>query len=211
MTAKYNTSFLDEHRYINVSHDWWDAVHDDFNEICNILGIELNKREPSSTGFSSQGDGASWTGKYFAQTTRFVWPDGPLRPRSTYDTAPAAIREHAPEDEKLHSIADRLCLLSRIYTPVFAKVGRGSSHYVHDNTMQISEWEFDDEERNEDVPQEIAAHIEQELLDVFQELARWLYKTLEAEYYYLTSDEAVAETLEANEIEEEMEEEKCLD
>jgi hypothetical protein len=203
MTQQYSDAFLDEHRDINVHHEWWDSVYDDFNEICKILGIELNEREPCFSGFWSQGDGASWAGRYRAQGLNYPG----LAPLYTYDLAPAKIREYAG-DEKLHEMADRLCLLARIYGPVYAKVGRSSNHYVHDSTMQIDEWEFYDDERNEDVPPEIAEHIETELLDVFRDLAGWLYATLEREYDHLTSDEAVADTLEANEIEEEKEEEE---
>lgn len=208
MTQKYSQAFLDENREFNVHHEWWDSVYDDFTEICNILGIELHAKEPCFSGFWSQGDGASWAGAYRPKGHGYAG----LAPVYFYDTAPAKMREHAPQDEALHEAADRLCLLNRIYGPLFATVGRGPSHYVHDHTMQISEWEYYDEERNEDVPEEIAEHIEAELLDVFRDLACWLYKTLEAEYDHLTSDEAVAESLEANEIEEEKEEdEECLD
>jgi hypothetical protein len=52
----------------------------------------------------------------------------------------------------------------------------------------------------------ILDHIEETLLDVFKALADWLYRSLEREHDYLTSDEAVIDTLEANEIEEEQDE-----
>lgn len=203
----YSREFLDKHREINVDYDWWGSIYDDFHEICTILGIELyDDREPCFTGFWSQGDGASWTGHYRA--IKYV----PVKAEviHIYDEAPIKIRAHAPEDDALHGIADRLCMLNRLYTPFCARVTRSSSHYVHDCTMQIYSWEFYDDERNEDVPSEIAEHMENELTDIFRDLARWLYKTLEHEYDHLTSDEAVAETLEANEIEEE-EDEECSD
>ena len=201
MTQKYSEDFIEKHRHINVDHEWWDAVYEDFYEICKILGIELDKREPCFSGFWSQGDGASWAGVYRAQGLGYAG----LAPLYTYDQAPARMREYAPLDEELHRIADELCLLARIYGPVYARVGRSSYRYVHEMTMQIDNWEFYDEEREEDVPEESAEHIENTLLELFRDLARWLYKSLEREYDYLTSDEVVIETLEANEIEEEEE------
>jgi hypothetical protein len=218
MKHKYSDGFLDTHRDINVDHDWWGSVYDDFQQICEIMGIELEthpvklmngklRYDPdiSFSGFWSQGDGASWTGRYRAQglvpTT--------YEPLPTYDLAPAKIREHAPNDEELHRIADELCFLARIYGPTTAKVGRNCTRYSHEMTMQIDEWEPYFEE-HEDRPEEVATHIEETLLEQFRDLARWLYSTLENEHDYLTSDEAVAETLEANEIYEE-EEEECLD
>ena len=200
--TKYSEDFINEHRDINVNwHDWWDAVYEDFNNICTILGIQLDKREPCFTGFWSQGDGASWAGTYRANGLSLNTPSGYV---AIYDQAPAAMREHFG-DEELHRIADELCLLARIYGPVYARVGRSSHHYVHEMSMQIDKWEFYDEEREEDVPEEIAEHVESTLLELFRDLARWLYKSLEREHDYLTSDEAVIEALEANEIEEDEE------
>jgi hypothetical protein len=196
--TNYSQAFIDAHREINVKHEWWDSTYDDFRHICNILGIELDRGEPSFSGFWSQGDGASWTGRYRAQGMAY----STYTPLPTYDLAPAKIREHAPQDEELHRIADELCLLARIYGPVYAIVGRSSSRYVHDNTMIVSEWEYYDERDMDDVDEKIIDHVEEALLHAFQALAQWLYKTLEAEYDYLTGDEAVIETLDANEIEE---------
>jgi hypothetical protein len=194
----YSESFINAHREINVDHEWWDSTYDDFGQICTILGIELDRDEPSFSGFWSQGDGASWTGRYRAQGLGYAG----LEPLYTYDWAPAKIREHAPQDEELHRIADELCLLARIYGPVYAVVRRHDSRYVHSSTMCVSEWEYYDERDMDDVDEKIIDHVEEALLHAFQALAQWLYKTLEAEYDYLTSDEAVIETLEANEIEE---------
>jgi hypothetical protein len=196
--TKYSEAFINEHRDFNVNHDWWDSTYYDFQRICEILGIELDKGEPSFSGFWSQGDGASWAGRYRAQSG---W--SPVVP--TYDLAPAKIRGHAPHDEELHSIADELCLLARIYGPVYAKVSRSSSRYAHSNTMQIGEWEYQDEDIDTyDIDGDILDHIETTLIDLFRDLADWLYKALENEHGYLTSDEAVIESLEANEIEEEI-------
>jgi hypothetical protein len=69
--------------------------------------------------------------------------------------------------------------------------------------MTIDCWEYLDEEIDmDDVASEIQDHIEETLTDLFRDLADWLYKALETEYYHLTSDEAVIEALEANDIEE---------
>jgi len=198
----YSQAFLDEHRDFNVTHDWWDCVYSDFSQICEIMGIELDKDEPSFSGFWSQGDGASWSGRYAAQSTlRGYETRGQISP--TYDLAPAKIREHAPQDEELRRIADELCFLARVYGSTYAIVRRHDHRYVHSNTMCVSEWEYCDEniDMNE-VDEAVIGHVEEALLHAFKALADWLYKALDAEYDYRTSDEAVIEALEANEIEE---------
>lgn len=189
----YSQSFINKHRDINVDYEWWDSTYDDFRQICTMLGIELDKGEPSFSGFWSQGDGASWTGRYRACGTY----------QPTYDLAPVKIREYAPKDEELHRIADELCMLARIYYPAYATVRRHDSRYSHEMTMCVSEIEPYDEA---EFAEEVTEALEEALLELFRDLACWLYKSLESEHDYLTSDEAVAETLEANEIVEEEEE-----
>ena len=198
----YSQAFIDDHRDFNATHDWWDSVYDDFHQICEVMGIELDKNEPCFSGFWSQGDGASWTGRYRAQALSLNTRSGYT---PTYDLAPAKIREYCG-DEEIHRIADELCLLCRIYGPVYAKVSRHSSHYAHSNTMQIGEWEYYDDLDMDEVDSDILDHIEQTLICLFTDLADWLYSSLEREHEYLTSDEAVIESLEANEIEEEQDE-----
>lgn len=196
----YSQDFIDAHRAFNVGHDWWDSVYSDFHQICEILGIDLDKNEPSFSGFWSQGDGASWTGAYNAVGRRIP----------TYDLAPQKIREHAPKDEELHRIADELCLLARVYFPTYIQVSRNIGHYVHSSTMNVEtlelcvggEWYADYHDHG--IADEVLDHVNDTLQDLFRALAGWLYTTLETEYDYLTSDEAVIESLEANEIEEEV-------
>lgn len=187
---------IDEHRDINVDYDWWGAVYYDFNRICQILGIELDAKEPCFSGFASQGDGASFTGTYRAQGLGYPG----LEPIHTAEKAPAKIREYAPEDEELHRIADELCMMGRIYYAPYAHITRYSrSRYYHPNTMQIDTFEpYDSDE--DDWAQEVHDEVERILTDTMRDLADWLYRTLEREYDYRTSDEAVWETIVANEL-----------
>jgi len=192
----YSETFIDEHRRINVDYDWWGSTYDDFRSVCAILGIDLNKHEPSFSGFWCQGDGASFTGTYHA-AKHYV-------PASYYDTAPAKIREHAPEDTVLHEIADALHVLACQYWPVYAPIERGyGSHYVHSNTMTIGNIEPVDDGAIDELPDAIYVAVEEVLKTQMRALADWLYGILDKEYEYLTSDEAVVETLEANDMQEE--------
>jgi hypothetical protein len=186
---------IDKHRLINTEHDWWGDVYYDFRQICEIIGIDLDKGEPSFTGFWSQGDGASFTGKYRAYAS---WVQGKLITRY-YETAPAKIREHAPNDEELHRIADELCMLSRIYFPIFISISRfGSSSYVHEHTMNCYVEPMGGDP--DDWAEEVHAAVQEQGALLMRDLARWLYRTLEKEYDYLTSDEAVWEAIQANEL-----------
>jgi hypothetical protein len=169
-------------------HDWYDAVYEDFQRIAEILGIRLNTRtvrliggrtreDPCIwfSGFSSQGDGASWTGTYAYRKS-----------------ATADLRAYAPKDQTLHSIAARLQAAQRQnFYQLSAKVTHRGNYY-HAYSMDIAVT------RDGPSSQEIAGDAEAIIVDALRDLANWLYRQLDQEYDHLTSDEAVDETLIAN-------------
>ena len=53
-------------------------------------------------------------------------------------------------------------------------------------------------ERDSPTWQGMTADAEEVVTEALRDLARWLYRQLEREYEYLTSDEAVDETIAAN-------------
>jgi len=208
MNEERKAALIERYRDINVDHDWWGCVYENFERVCTILGITLEQRalrtvggwaryEPDIefSGFWSQGDGAAWTGVYRA------WEWAFLHRVHTYDIAPAKIREHAPNDEELHRIADELCLLARIYYPAYASVERAGR-----NIQRLACCE-PVEEDDDDYAEEVHSHVEETLEQLFRDLADWLYVQLEKEYEHLTSDEVVWDTIQANELDEEEEDE----
>lgn len=170
-------------------YDWYDAVYEDFEQISAILGVDLGTRPVRVygggtrqktciwfSGFASQGDGACFEGHY-RHTKR----------------AMSAIRAYAPQDGELHRIADTLQAIQRrnFYQLRAAIVHRG--HYFHENSMDISV------ERDSPTWQPMAVDAEEAVIEALRDLARWLYRQLEREYDYLTSDAAVDEAIIANE------------
>ena len=53
-------------------------------------------------------------------------------------------------------------------------------------------------ERDSPTYQDMTADAEEAVIEALRDLARWLYRQLEREYEYLRSDEAVDETITAN-------------
>lgn len=184
LSDKAKEKARDWYRDGGFDYQWWDSTYDDFKTICDKLGIELGTRRNSKeltvyfSGFWSQGDGACFTGSY-----RYA------------KGAAKAIREYAPQDAKLHSIADQLEAMQRKrFYRVRVEIGQHSSHYSHSGTMCADAF---DVVTGADLDSDVA----RDFLDTLRQLADWLYKTLEAEYEYISSDDAVAETIEANEYE----------
>ena len=168
-----------------IHDDWCDSVYDDFERICPILGVTLattpvhlmggGTRQKLCiwfSGFWSQGDGACFEGRYA------------YAPRAS-----RRIRDYAPQDTELHRIADALQALQRpnFYqlTASFRQTGR---HYG----MTV------DVDRDGPACQAIAGRTGDDLVEVLRDLANWLYRALEREYEFQTSDETVDEGISAN-------------
>lgn len=169
--------------------DWYDAVYEDFQRIAEILGLDLKTRpvrlmgggtrqDPCIwfTGFSSQGDGACF--------------DASLSYRKR---ASQRIRDYAPQDGDLHRIADVLqAVQRRNFYQLHAETSH-RGHYYHEYSMAISVT------RDSPTWQDMTDDAEEVVTEALRDLARWLYLQLEREYDYLSSDEAVDETIIANE------------
>lgn len=164
---------------INTDTDWWDGVYEDFYQVCDILGIDLKTRINGKidekcvwfSGFSSQGDGACFEGCY------------------TYKAGSCkAIRDYAPLDKKLHSIADNLKAVQKSnFYRLRADISQIGNYFSISVDTERTDYKAMSEHAGEDVK------------EAMRDLANWLYKTLEADHDYLTSDAAIIETIEANE------------
>ena len=177
------------YREAAAGDDWHECVFDDFEAICAILGVRLTTRSVRLfgggtrqkpciwfTGFASQGDGACFEGNYgFAKG------------------ATKAIRTHAPQDSELHRIADALqAIQRRNFYQLRADVsqrGRG----CHEYSMSIAV------ERDSPNNQQMTVDAEDTVTEALRDLARWLYRQLEREYEYQTSDTVTDEAILANE------------
>ncbi len=169
-------------------YDWYDAVYEDFQRIAKIVGLDLKTRsvrlmdggtrhDPRIwfTGFWSQGDGACFETKY-----------------SYRKGASIRIRDYAPQDVELHRIADALGAIQRrnFYQLCAEATHRG--RYYHEYSMAISVT------RGSPTGQDMTGDAEVSVIEALRDLARWLYRQLEREYGYLSSDEVVDEAIAAN-------------
>lgn len=179
----------DWYRQRAYDHDWFEFAYDDFEEICVFLGITLARRSVRLfgggtrgapqilfSGFSSQGDGACFEGTY----------------RYARD-ASANLKAHAPKETWLHMIADQLQTLQQHNFYQLRADIRHRGRYYHEYCMDITV------ERSAANGQEMTADADEALIELFRDLARWLYRRLEREYDDLNSDEVVDEGIRANE------------
>jgi hypothetical protein len=164
------------------THDdgWYEPVQEDAIKVFALFGFSVEADDIAFSGFSSQGDGASFDGSY-------IPPEIPVV---------KAIEEHAPKDETLKGLAGRIDVLQTTlqlrwnasFRCRFYRMGR----HFHSGCMQLDEGELrpgdpdDFEDRD---------HTEDEMKAIARGLADWLYSNLEAESEYLQSDEVIDEAL----------------
>lgn len=168
-----------ERRHI-LDYDWWDCVYKDAVRIGSLMGIEIDERTRPGrkkpelsiyfSDFGSQGNGASFEGNY--------------KPK------PDAIKaiQNETNDEELLRIATKLTALQ-----VVAKLSghdlKGAriethGHYNHSDGIYV------------EAHYGLDMHIyEESLIDLMRAFADWIYRSLERESEYLTSDECIDERL----------------
>jgi len=157
-------------------------LYEDFQETATILGISFDVNEDLRwSGFSSQGDGASFSGSYYHAPN-----------------ASAKIREERPEETALHAIADGLQAIQVGYRllsghTVNAKISK-NERYSHEMTMQIDTLEDSDTGEELEWGDSYSA-IEKRILELMRDFARYMYESLEAEYDYRQSNECIDEIL----------------
>lgn len=175
---------------INTHHDWWDSTYEAFTHDMKVVGIDVDKMYFS--GFWSQGDGACFEGSV---------KDWELMLQSIGYTDPVLVK--FAQDN---------------WTFTSTQTGR----YYHSNCMRFNdplegtgeteEWligVYGPEQDDDDLRNHVWAaklkqfdfeQIRNELCEAFKSHADDLYKMLEEEYEFLTSEECILESLNANDM-----------
>lgn len=155
--------------YRSMPDDHWHAdVLDDAKKMLGFLGFA--DMDIQFSGFYCQGDGASFTA---------VWCGDSVDEE--------ALKEYAPQDETLHSLATPLKRIADSSEEGKGQVSlsRISHHYVHQHTIGF---EFEG----------VREADEEEFKEAARKAMRWVYAQLRAQYEYESSDEAVEENIIAN-------------
>jgi hypothetical protein len=163
------------------ARDWWrngldfdhESIFDDAKEVGERMGIDID--DINYSGFSSQGDGASFVGSY-----RFA------------PKAKAAVKKYAPKDQDLARIVNTLTTVqAQNKNKIVADVRRTDRRYSHEGTVAIDVSRTDDKDVSEDDVDNVQ--------DALREFMIWIYRRLQDHYDYEMLDETVDENLIANE------------
>lgn len=168
---------IDQYRESDhLDYEWFDYSKSDFHSILEMIGFtSINS---GFSGFCCQGDGANFTANY-------SYKSGCLK----------AIKQYAQNDSKLHDIVQGIVSHMKDYGyKLECHITRFNTRYEHSNTMSF-DWTMQSGEyvswKND--------FVENEINQLFRDLADWYYRQLEREYDYLNSDECISELLESNE------------
>jgi hypothetical protein len=157
--------------------DFWDEPSIEDAKACGAkFGIEVEKVYYS--GFWNQGDGACFEGSY-------SFKKGGVK----------AIKEHAPQDSKLHRIALALSKIQKRFFYGISATVRHEGHYSHEHCTRIFV------ENSNNPYDEAPVEVQDEVAELLRDFMRWIYRQLESEYEYQASDESVAESIRINEYE----------
>ena len=157
-----------------LTYDWYESVYDDAKAIGEILGFTIDRI--SFSGFHSQGDGASFVGSYsYAPGWR------------------KRLKAYAPLDADVLAIGETLQAVQKRNRYGLQAIIGAEGRYSHEGTMRATVEDADG--------REVSAVEDAAVLECAKDFARWIYSRLEEEHEYLTGDDAVAETLLANEYE----------
>lgn len=166
---------LDKYReHVEFFHDF---VLDDAEVMLGMFGFSNVKINYS--GFWSQGDGACFTGGFDSSTFDFD-----------------KIVEYAPQDKEIVRVAEAFKKVCSEYSSVKFTLYKTTHHYSHHKTVGMTDIEFCDLETGEEM-----AFLEKQkndweyLKELSEDLMHWIYKRLEEEYEYQTSDEQILEQL----------------
>jgi hypothetical protein len=160
-------------RQTSLDYTWWNHVYDDIKHVGKIIGIKID--EIYFTGFGDQGDGACFEGSY-------GYAKGSVK----------GIAAYAPQDVELHRIARGLQAIQRQrFYGLYARV-RPSYQYMHENCTCMDVYDHRKYGTVCDLD------VENSIKELLRDFMCWMYKRLETEYEYLTSDACIEEFISSN-------------
>lgn len=175
-------------QFVFSDNNDWDFIYEDADRMAKLMGIEIStspvklmngkfreKLDIYFSGFCSQGDGACFEGHY-------AYQKGAVK---------AITAECGGSDKTLIEIATGL---QRVQRRNFYRLGATVTHrdrYYHAYSADIETYRSDDVD--------VSSDDHDDVVQLLREFMDWIYSQLEAAYEYQISDEAVDESIIANE------------
>ncbi len=187
LDVKGKEKALKELSDINVDYDWYEAVFYDFQAIVKTIGINVTTNNIHFSGFYSQGDGSAFRAN--VNLPELVEAVKNENWKSYAPLLELGLPVYQADSRILKLIKNEAIDISpQIIQPT-------RSYYVRaelNNQFPYNNHRFDRIEAE-------LENLENWLQQVAEKLNRHLYKALQDDYEYQTSDMAIIEAIEANE------------
>lgn len=170
-TAQQNA--IDKAREFACSDSfWYECIIDDAKRLAAMIGIEID--DIFFSGFWSQGDGAQFTGRY------------------EYRKGGAAeLIAECPTDTELHAIAKGLQDVQRRNFYKLSATVKSTGRYSHAYCTAINVYR----ETEYSYCGDCDVNTEETVIELLRDYMHWIYRALEREYEYQTSDDTLREWL----------------
>jgi hypothetical protein len=179
LTGSARAAALENARNFAGEHFDSESTIEDAKECLAFCGLTVDRVFYS--GFWSQGDGACFEGSWKAS-----------------DVNPAGMKEHAPADTELHRIADGFAAIAALM-PFASFTVRHRGHYYHkfctDFTVSLVD------ENDDELPEAVTGTAKADLIELARDAMEWIYRQMEKNYDWETSEKQVLEYLENDERE----------
>lgn len=179
---------LNKNRDLNFAFDWWDSVGEDFVNLCSYLGIKVFKESIQFRGFYSQGDGSAYSARVdFAKLQDAIGKQSwkAYAPLQEFPFLPPDIDRRVmklvvngllPAEPQIIGRTKQFGIVTDLGIYVIDQNGREHPN-IFDELQKLEEW----------------------LRSLAEILNQFLFDSLENQYDYLSSDEAIEESFLANE------------
>jgi hypothetical protein len=201
---------IEKHDDINVDYNWWeDSINLFCEDMLELYGVDVESKDVQFTGFYSQGDGASFTGEV-EDEKKFIEKALEMGDDDYLDMGER--KEHEKEfDDLLNDLGSLGYDMRERLKPenILIRFKRDpGSRYSHENTVHADveaedtpeSWEEDKEFDNSDF-NDWMRNLETRCTVWLRRECGKLYSQLEDEYDELRSEEAIKDTLIANDYE----------
>lgn len=189
LPAKVRAKVLEKNRDVNVDYDWWDFVYEDFQQLAEYFGLDVDLKNTFFSGFYHQGQGSAYTANI--DVVKLVKC---LQAESW--------KEYAPKETFSFQVTPnmlRVCKLIEARKISFSMwvepANRETSVHVENETDVSSDGKIMEPVQIFSAMDDLVVLVE----DVCKSLNRWFFKSLQNDYDYRVSDEAIIETIKANE------------
>lgn len=182
-----------------VDGSWWnECVYDQWKEGLDQIGFM--DADISFSGFSSQGDGASFTARIDCERL-LDFMLSRIKPKNCIEGNPEDFRPWIAHKIGGTPVTWNFRRLKRLGGYLGGKVYRTESRYVHENTCQVEIEFHGNGNRYHGHPKvnTLVCLFEEEAEELRKDLSKAIYKDLEEEYDYCQEDEQLIQMSEASE------------